>query len=90
MRQYFAKIENDIVVDIACVEKSFMDANPERYDGEWVECFQEVENPATNPDYAYINGSYNRLTGKFGYWQPPVTPIVDPPLPDITANLRSE
>lgn len=90
MRQYFAKIENDIVVDIACVEKSFMDANPERYLGEWVECSQEVENPAANPDYACINGSYNRSTGKFGWWQPPVTPIVDPPLEDVTGNLRGE
>lgn len=65
MRQYFAKIENDIVVDIACVDRSFIDENPERYPGEWVECFQEVENPASNPDYAVINGSFNRSTGKF-------------------------
>jgi len=90
MTQYFANIENNIVVHIACVEKSFMDANPDRYPGEWVECFQEVENPAADSSYAVINGSYNPSTGKFGWWQPEVTPIVDPPLEDVTGNLRGE
>lgn len=88
MSQYFAKIENDIVVDIACVTKLFLDENPERYSGEWVECFQDSINSPADVNYAVINGSYNRLTKKFGWWQPEVTPIIDPPLSDATANLR--
>jgi hypothetical protein len=39
MAQYFAKIENNVVVKVAVVEREFLEANPERYTGNWVEMF---------------------------------------------------
>ena len=39
-RQYFAQIdENNIVTHIAVVQREFLEANPERYTGTWVETF---------------------------------------------------
>ena len=37
--QYFAQIENGVVTDIHVVTKSFLEANPDRYPGVWVETF---------------------------------------------------
>jgi hypothetical protein len=34
---YFAKVENNIVVQIATVEKEFLESNPERYIGTWIQ-----------------------------------------------------
>jgi len=39
-RQYFAQIdENNIVTDVHVVTQQFIDANPQRYQGRWVETF---------------------------------------------------
>jgi len=44
MSQYFAKLdENNVVVHVAVVTKEFLDANPERYPGRWVETFFDAE-----------------------------------------------
>ena len=41
--QYFAQIDADnIVTDIAVVQRAYLDANPERYTGIWVETFVNV------------------------------------------------
>lgn len=34
---YFAKIENGIVVQLATVEKEFLESNQERYTGTWIQ-----------------------------------------------------
>ena len=42
--QYFAQIDdNNIVTDVRVVTTEFMDANPDRYPGVWVETFINVE-----------------------------------------------
>jgi hypothetical protein len=41
--QYFAQLnENNVVVSVHVVTKEFMDENPERYTGTWVETFVDV------------------------------------------------
>jgi len=40
MRTFFAQLNDDnIVIDVHCVTQEFLDANPERYTGVWVETF---------------------------------------------------
>ena len=42
--QYFAQIDdNNIVTNVAVVTRLFLDENPERYPGTWVETFIDVE-----------------------------------------------
>jgi hypothetical protein len=50
---YFAKIENNMVVQVNAVEKDFFNANPERYTGQWVQTSYNTRggvhyNPETN------------------------------------------
>lgn len=58
---YFAKIENDIVTDVAVVSAEFMAENPDRYPGEWVETFTDVPGKT----YAGIGYTYDRNTQDF-------------------------
>ena len=38
--QYFAQInENNVVTHVAVVQREFLEANPQRYTGRWVETF---------------------------------------------------
>lgn len=38
--QYFAQIdENNVVTHVAVVQREFLEANPDRYQGTWVETF---------------------------------------------------
>jgi|688.fasta_scaffold1576774_2 hypothetical protein len=41
--QYFAQVTDGVVTRVAVVTSEFMDANPDRYPGEWVETFIGVE-----------------------------------------------
>ena len=41
--QLFCKLVNNIVVDRRVVQRDFLEANPERYSGVWVETFLGVE-----------------------------------------------
>lgn len=41
--QYFAQVTDGVVTDVRVVTAEFMAANPERYQGEWVETFIGVE-----------------------------------------------
>lgn len=72
-RQYFAQInENNVVIDVHCVTQEFIDANPERYTGTWVETFVD----APNKTYAGIGFIYDEATHDF---IAPSTPeIVEP------------
>ena len=41
--QYFAQIDdNNIVTKVAVVQQEFLEANPERYTGTWVETFYDT------------------------------------------------
>ena len=43
--QYFAHIdENNVVLEVAVVHQDFLEANPERYPGTWVETFYDLVN----------------------------------------------
>lgn len=61
-RQFFAQIDDDnIVTDVHCVTQEFLDANPDRYQGTWVETF--YDNP--NKTYAGIGFIYRDDTQNF-------------------------
>lgn len=60
--QYFAKIDsNNVVINMAVVTSEFMEANPERYQGVWVETFLDVEGKT----YAGVGYTYNAETNDF-------------------------
>ena len=41
--QYFAQVTDGVVTRVAVVTSEFMNANPDRYPGQWVETFIDVE-----------------------------------------------
>lgn len=41
--QYFAQVTDGIVTNVAVVSAEFMAANPDRYEGEWIETFFDTE-----------------------------------------------
>jgi hypothetical protein len=54
--QYFAQIdENNIVIRIAVVQREFLEANPERYTGTWIETF--IDTPGKT--YAGVGSIYD-------------------------------
>ena len=60
--QYFAQLDaNNIVIDIAVVTHEFMQENPDRYPGTWVETFYDLPNKT----YAGIGFTYNENTKDF-------------------------
>jgi len=59
--QYFAQIDaNNIVIDVHVVTAEFMAANPERYQGTWVETF--IDDTHT---YAGVGYTYDYATQDF-------------------------
>ena len=69
IRQFFAQINaENIVIDVHVVTQEFIDANPERYSGTWVETF--FNDP--NKTYAGIGFTYDYDTQDF------VAPYVEP------------
>ena len=70
--QYYAQIDsNNIVTDVAVVHKDFLEANPDRYPGTWVETFFDLPNKT----YAGVGYIYNPVTKDF-------TAPVHPPIPE--------
>lgn len=70
--QYFAQIdENNVVIHVAVVQQEFLEANPERYPGTWVETF--VDDP-------------NKTYAGFGYIYSYDTQDFTPPLPIKPGN----
>jgi hypothetical protein len=61
MKTYFAQIVNNIVVDVHVVTQEYMEANPERYSGTWVETFLDVPGKT----YAGVGYTYNPATQDF-------------------------
>jgi hypothetical protein len=65
--QYFAQLDdNNVVTHVAVVQKDFLDANPDRYTGRWVETFFDTEGKV----YAGIGFIYDDATQDF------TTPVV--------------
>jgi hypothetical protein len=60
--QYFAEIDNNnLVINIHVVTQKFLDENPDRYPGMYVETFVDVPGKT----YAGIGYTYNRVTDDF-------------------------
>ena len=69
-RQFFAQLdENNVVIDVHCVTKEFLEANPERYAGTWVKTFFDTNGKT----YAGIGYTYDYDTQDF---TPP--PLIKP------------
>ena len=61
-RQFFAQLnENNVVIDVHCVTQEFLEANPERYPGVWVETFFDTPGKT----YAGIGFTYDLETQDF-------------------------
>ena len=72
-RQFFAQLnENNVVIDVHCVTQEFLEANPERYSGVWVETFYNTEGKT----YAGIGYTYDFDTQDFTP-PPPIEPNND-------------
>ena len=72
--QYFAQIDdNNVVTHIAVVQQEFLEANPERYTGVWVETFFDT----AGKTYAGIGYTYDEATQDF----------VAPPSPEVESEV---
>ena len=66
--QYFAQLDdNNVVTHIAVVQREFLEANPDRYQGTWVETFFDT----AGKTYAGIGYTYSYETQNF---TPPPSP----------------
>ena len=69
---YFAQLdENNIVITVHVVTAEYMEANPDRYTGVWVETFVDVEGKT----YAGVGFTYHPETEDFTAPVVPVVPI---------------
>ena len=67
--QYFAQVTNGVVTDVRVVSREFLEANPQRYTGTWIETFIGVEGKT----YAGIGMLWNGTD----FVAPPYVPIED-------------
>ena len=69
--QYFARLNDDnIVIDVRVVTQEFMQANPHRYPGTWVETFFDTPGKT----YAGVGWTYDYDTEDFTAPTEPVEP----------------
>ena len=69
--QYFAQIDDtNLVIDVAVVTHLFMQENPARYPGTWIETFVDVPGKT----YAGVGYTYDPETNNF------IPPIPAPPI----------
>jgi hypothetical protein len=72
-RQFFAQLdENNVVTTVHCVTQDFLEANPDRYPGVWVETFFDTDGKT----YAGVGFTYDYDTQDFT--PPPIEPIDEP------------
>ena len=72
--QYFAQIDdNNVVTKVAVVQQEFLEANPERYTGDWFETFFDT----AGKTYAGIGYTYDEVSQDF----------VAPPSPEIVSEV---
>lgn len=70
--QYFAQLNDDnVVTHVAVVTKEFLDANPDRYQGRWVETFFDT----AGKTYAGIGFIYDDATEDFTAPVAPELPV---------------
>lgn len=71
--QYFAEINSDnVVVNVLVVTREFLNDNPDRYTGKYVETFVDVPGKT----YAGVGYTYDEKTNDF---VPPVY-VIQPPI----------
>ena len=58
---FFAQVTDNIVTDVRVVTQEYMDENPERYTGTWIETFRDVEGVV----YAGVGYGYDPITNTF-------------------------
>jgi len=69
--QYFAQLDdNNVVTHVAVVQREFLEANPQRYTGRWVETFFDTEGKT----YAGIGWTYDEATQDF---VAPPSPVIE-------------
>jgi hypothetical protein len=61
MSTYFAQIENNVVISVHVVSQEFIDENPDRYPGTWVETFVDVPGKT----YAGVGFVYDEESDNF-------------------------
>ena len=71
--QYFAQVTDGVVTDVHVVTRDFLEANPERYQGTWVETFFDTEGKT----YAGIGYTYDSVAQDF------VGPVAPTPIEEI-------
>jgi hypothetical protein len=70
-RPFFAQLdENNVVTTVHCVTQQFLEANPERYTGTWVETFFDT----AGKTYAGIGYTYDEVSQDF---VAPVSPEIE-------------
>jgi hypothetical protein len=73
--QYFAQIDNNnIVLQVHVVGQLFLEENPDRYSGTWVETFINLPNKT----YAGIGYTYNAATQDFIAPEPVIPEPIEP------------
>lgn len=61
-QQFFAQLdENNVVTSVHCVMQEFLEANPDRYPGVWVETFFNTDGKT----YAGVGFIYDETTQDF-------------------------
>jgi hypothetical protein len=71
--QYFAQIDdNNIVIAVHCVTREFLEENPDRYPGTWVETFVDV------PTKTYAGVGYIYDSKKKDFTAPIINEPVQP------------
>ena len=71
--QFFVQLdENNVVVKMALVKRDFLEANPDRYTGRWVETFIDDEHTFGNMGFTYDEATQD---------------FVEPPRPVIESEV---
>jgi hypothetical protein len=74
-QQFFAQLDdNNVVTHVAVVQREFLEANPQRYTGRWVETFFDTEGKT----YAGVGFDYDDQTQDFTQPLQPVEPVDEP------------
>ncbi len=61
-RQFFAQIDdNNVVTKVKVVQREFLEANPQRYTGRWVETFFDT----AGKTYAGVGYTYDEVSQDF-------------------------
>ena len=67
-KQFFAQLDdNNVVIAVHCVTQEFLEANPDRYPGVWVETFFDTDGKI----YAGVGWTYDEETKNFVAPLPP-------------------